>query len=78
MPLTTAQQSVLDYIRGFIRITGYSPTTREICQQFGWSSPQAAQGHLRALLREGALTCERGSSGRVKARTLRVVEGANQ
>lgn len=54
-PLTEVQSRLLDWIREYQREHGYSPCFREICSQFGWSSTNAAKGHLHALERKGAI-----------------------
>ena len=46
--LTEAQQDVLDFIASAIDEWGYPPTVHEICRHFGWTSPNAAYGHLRS------------------------------
>lgn len=60
--LTPRQQQVLDQIRGHIRRTGYPPTRAEICRALGFRSPNAAEAHLRALARKGAIELRPGTS----------------
>lgn len=56
-PLLTPQQArVLVYVRRYIAAFGAAPTRKEISQAFSFASPNAAQEHLRALERKGALT----------------------
>ena len=49
--------------------TNRSPTRAEIAGAFGFASPNAAEDHLRALAKKGAITLEPGS-----ARGIRLVE----
>jgi len=67
--LTPRQQEILDFIRNSLDERGAPPTRLEICQAFGFASPNAAEEHLRALARKGAIIMEAGS-----ARGIRLVE----
>lgn len=67
--LTPRQQEILDFIRNSLEVRGAPPTRLEICQAFGFASPNAAEEHLRALARKGAIIMEAGS-----ARGIRLVE----
>lgn len=60
--LTRRQQEILDFILQFMEKEGYPPTRAEIAQHFGFRSPNAAESHLRALDRKGALRLEAGRS----------------
>lgn len=71
MKLTTRQQEILAFIRGQIEERGSAPTREEICQAFGFRSPYAAECHLRALARKGAIDLVGGS-----ARGIRLPGGA--
>ena len=53
--LTQRQQQVLDVIRSHIDETGYPPTRADIAQQLGFKSANAAEEHLKALARKGAI-----------------------
>ena len=53
--LTPRQQQIFDLIRNTIRRTGFPPTRAEIAAEFGFSSPNAAEEHLRALARKGVI-----------------------
>lgn len=55
MKLTAKQQEVLSFVDGFRRVHGMSPTLREVQSHFGFASSFAAQRHLKALERKGAL-----------------------
>jgi hypothetical protein len=60
--LTDARASVLTYVLQ-CWASGFLPTIREICDEFGWSSPNAAVQHLHALRRAGYIAdCEDGKS----------------
>jgi repressor LexA len=60
--LTIRQAEILELIRAHIDISGYPPTRAEICKYFGFRSPNAAEQHLRALERKGAIEIAGGSS----------------
>jgi repressor LexA len=64
--LTPRQHEVLRFIEQTRAREGRAPTLREISAHFQFSSPNAAQSHVRALTRKGVLVSEPG-----KARTLR-------
>jgi len=55
MQLTRRQQEILDFIEQEVVQSGLPPTRSEIMQQFGFASPNAAQCHLQALARQGAI-----------------------
>ena len=60
--LTARQQQILDLIRLEIQRTGFPPTRVEIAQALGFRSPNAAEDHLKALARKGAITLTAGAS----------------
>ncbi len=60
--LTPRQEQILDLIRTYIETHGMPPTRAEIGEAFGFRSPNAAEDHLRALERKGAIEMIRGSS----------------
>ncbi|HAT58948.1 MAG TPA: LexA repressor [Gammaproteobacteria bacterium] len=60
--LTGRQEQILDYIRDYLAETGFPPTRSEIAQEMGFRSPNAAEGHLRALARKGAIEMLPGTS----------------
>lgn len=60
--LTKRQQQVLDLIRDYIDDTGYPPTRMDIANELGFKSPNAAEEHLRALARKGAIEMIPGAS----------------
>lgn len=55
MTLTPRQSEVLEFIKRCIAQHGLPPTRHEISQEFGFASANAAEEHLRALARRGAL-----------------------
>lgn len=60
--LTPRQRQILELIRDFAAEHGYPPTRGEIARQLGFRSANAAEQHLRALARKGALELEAGAS----------------
>lgn len=60
--LTARQSQVLALIRSHIADTGYPPTRANIAQQLGFKSPNAAEEHLKALARKGAIEIIPGTS----------------
>jgi len=67
--LTARQQEVLDLIKKAIGETGFPPTRAEIAKELGFKSANAAEEHLKALARKGAIEMMAGAS-----RGIRVVE----
>jgi repressor LexA len=68
--LTPRQQQILELIRSHIRETGVPPTRAEIARTFGFRSANAAEDHLRALARNGAIELTR-----VRSRGIRLIDG---
>ena len=60
--LTLRQQQVLDIVRQHIDDTGYPPTRADIAQKLGFKSANAAEEHLKALARKGAIEMIAGAS----------------
>jgi repressor LexA len=60
--LTQRQQQVLDIIRQHIDETGYPPTRADIARELGFKSANAAEEHLKALARKGAIEVIPGAS----------------
>jgi repressor LexA len=71
MPLTKKQARVLAFIQAR-QESGMSPTMREICDHFGFRSPNAATDHVKALRRKGYLA----ANPRGKARNFQIIERA--
>lgn len=61
-PLTPRQAQILQLIRTHIVDTGYPPTRADIAEQLGFKSPNAAEEHLKALARKGAIEVIPGTS----------------
>lgn len=60
--LTARQAEVLALIRRNLKRTGMPPTRSEIAEALGFRSPNAAEEHLRALARKGAIELLPGAS----------------
>lgn len=60
--LTDRQQEILDLIRLTVERTGFPPTRAEIARALGFRSPNAAEDHLKALARKGAIELTAGAS----------------
>ena len=60
--LTRRQAEVLELVRRWIDDTGYPPTRADIATELGFRSPNAAEEHLRALARKGAIEMIPGTS----------------
>ena len=69
--LTSRQQQVLDLVRRHISETGYPPTRADIARELGFKSANAAEEHLKALARKGAIEMIAGAS-----RGIRLPESA--
>ncbi|MEP0072464.1 MAG: transcriptional repressor LexA [Marinomonas sp.] len=69
--LTKRQSDVLETIREFISETGFPPTRAEIARRLGFKSPNAAEEHLKALSKKGAIEMLSGAS-----RGIRLIEEA--
>lgn len=71
--LTVRQQEVLELIGAHINIEGYPPTRQELARMMGCASPNAAEAHLRALEKKGAVVMFKGIS-----RGIKIVEQVSQ
>ncbi len=60
--LTARQEEILQLIKRHIENTGFPPTRAEIAQELGFRSPNAAEEHLKALARKGAIEMVAGAS----------------
>lgn len=60
--LTARQAEILDLIRSYVAEEGCPPTRAEIATSLGFRSPNAAEDHLRALERKGAIELVPGAS----------------
>ena len=50
------QLEILHYLHQYTLDHHCAPSYREIAAHFGWASPQASLGHLRALARKQCVT----------------------
>lgn len=62
LSLTRRQSEVLQVIRNHIEKTGAPPTRAEIAKTLGFRSVNAAEDHLKALARKGAILLSPGTS----------------
>lgn len=62
MKLTTRQTEVLECIKRHIDETGYPPTRADIAKDLGFRSANAAEEHLKALAKKGAIEIIPGTS----------------
>ncbi|MDX1513296.1 MAG: transcriptional repressor LexA [Gammaproteobacteria bacterium] len=62
LTLTARQREILEFIRGFMEIEGFPPTRAEIAHALGFRSANAAEDHLKALERKGAIEILAGTS----------------
>ena len=60
--LTARQEQILALIREAIEKTGFPPTRAEIAGELGFRSANAAEEHLQALARKGAIEISPGTS----------------
>lgn len=60
--LTTRQLQVLELIKSSLSTSGLPPTRAEIAERLGFRSANAAEDHLRALARKGAIELVPGAS----------------
>ncbi len=70
--LTARQEQVLQLIKSYADETGYPPTRAEIARILGYKSPNAAEEHIKALAKKGAIEIVPGAS-----RGIRLPETAN-
>ena len=68
--LTDRQAEILRLVRELTEVSGYPPTRAEIAERMGFRSVNAAEQHLRALEKKGAINIESGAS-----RGIRVLDG---
>lgn len=68
--LTPRQAEILEYIREYQQETGFPPTRSEIARKMGFKSPNAAEEHLRALEKKGAIEMLPGTSRGIRLPAL--------
>jgi repressor LexA len=69
--LTDRQAEILRLIRELTEVSGYPPTRAEIAERMGFRSVNAAEQHLRALEKKGAIDIEAGASRGIRVRDAR-------
>jgi repressor LexA len=69
--LTPRQEEILQLIKDAIQNTGFPPTRAEIAAELGFRSANAAEEHLQALARKGAIEISPGTS-----RGIRLLESS--
>lgn len=62
LKLTPRQEQILNLIKEAIENTGFPPTRAEIANELGFKSANAAEEHLQALARKGAIEISPGTS----------------
>ena len=75
-PLTDRQAEILRLVRELTEVSGYPPTRAEIAEKMGFRSVNAAEQHLRALEKKGAIEISSGASRGI--RVVRDSRGANR
>lgn len=73
--LTARQQEILDLIRRYIDETGYPPTRADIANELGFKSANAAEEHLKALARKGAIEMIAGASRGIRIPDMQQDQG---
>ncbi len=75
MKLTQRQTEVLECIKTYILDTGFPPTRADIAKELGFRSANAAEEHMKALARKGAIEIIPGTSRGIRVPEL---EAANE
>jgi repressor LexA len=70
LKLTARQEQILGLIRDAIENTGFPPTRAEIAQELGFRSANAAEEHLQALARKGAIEISPGTSRGIRLKDM--------
>src|SRR2546429_8533759 len=69
--LTARQTEILRLVRQLTEVSGYPPTRAEIAERMGFRSVNAAEQHLRALEKKGAIEISSGASRGIRVRDAR-------
>jgi repressor LexA len=69
--LTDRQSEILRLVRELTEVSGYPPTRAEIAERMGFRSVNAAEQHLRALEKKGAIEISAGASRGIRVRDTR-------
>ncbi len=78
LKLTARQEQILNLIREAIENTGFPPTRAEIAAELGFRSANAAEEHLQALARKGAIEISPGTSRGIRLRDMGTDGGASR
>ena len=73
--LTARQEQILNLIRDAITTTGFPQTRAEIAAELGFKSANAAEEHLKALARKGAIEITAGTSRGIRLLGERAAPG---
>ena len=76
--LTDRQSEILKLIRELMEVSGYPPTRAEIAERMGFKSVNAAEQHLRALERKGAIEIAEGASRGIRVCDARPASRTNR
>lgn len=76
--LTARQEQILKLIKEAIENTGFPPTRAEIASELGFRSANAAEEHLQALARKGAIEISPGTSRGIRLRDMATGGRQNQ
>ena len=72
-PLTDKQQKIYNFIRKHIETKGFPPAIRDICEEFGISSPNGVMCHLKALQKKGYIhRVEKRDTKKAQARGITI------
>ncbi|HJV50172.1 MAG TPA: transcriptional repressor LexA [Noviherbaspirillum sp.] len=78
LKLTARQEQILNLIREAIENTGFPPTRAEIAAELGFRSANAAEEHLQALARKGAIEISPGTSRGIRLRDMNSGGGSSR
>lgn len=76
--LTARQEQILGLIKDAIENTGFPPTRAEIAAELGFRSANAAEEHLQALARKGAIEISPGTSRGIRLRDMALGKDAHR
>ena len=69
--LTDRQGEILRLIKELTEVSGFPPTRAEIAERMGFRSVNAAEQHLRALEKKGAIDIEAGASRGIRVHDVK-------
>ncbi|MGI4848689.1 MAG: transcriptional repressor LexA [Janthinobacterium lividum] len=78
LKLTARQEQILGLIRDAIENTGFPPTRAEIANELGFRSANAAEEHLQALARKGAIEISPGTSRGIRLLDMNAAKTGNR